>query len=269
MPSLRENGATSCQHVPVLIAYVDESGDTGDPTLSGSSSCFALGCVLVEVDDWPDAFNALLDHRRRLRDTFGVLLRDEIKANYLIRGSGDIARHGLSPHARHRIYRSQLRTLSHLPARAFGVVTDKQRTGWTGTTCFDETWLTLLQRLERTTHYEGKKPLLIIHDEGENDAVRKLVRKARRRITAGGRYGGSFTNAIDRLIDDPSPRSSNHSFFIQLADLVAYAGWRTHMPPGKGAARVCPANMWDNLGAATHKRVNSLAGGVPGVVVRK
>lgn len=254
----------------MLIAYVDETGDTGDPALGGSSACFALGCVLIEVSDWPAAFDAMLAHRRRLRDAFGVLLRDELKANYLIRGSGNLKRHNLSPDARHRIYRSALTTTRYLPARAFSIVTDKRATGWTGQHCLEGTWEMLLQRLERTSFYEGKKPLMIMHDEGENDAVRRLVRKARRHLTAGRMFGGGgVRNPITHLIDDPSPRASNHSYFIQLADLVAYAGWRTYMPPSQGVARVCPPSIWENLGPAIHARVNAYSGGVPGVVVRK
>lgn len=254
----------------MLLAYVDESGDTGDPVKSGSSSCYALGCVLVEVGEWPTGFDLLLAHRRRLRETFGVLLRDEIKANYLIRGSGPLTRLNLSPNARQRIYRSSLRTLNYLPARAFSIVTDKARAGYSGQACFDETWTMLLQRLERTSHYEQHKPIMIIHDEGDNAAVRKLVRKARRHLTAGSRFGtGTILTSLTHLIDDPSPRQSHHSFFVQLADLTAYAGWRSYMPPGVGAARVCPQNMWMEVGDATHRDVNKYSGGTPGVVVRK
>ncbi|MFE6508319.1 DUF3800 domain-containing protein [Nocardioides sp. NPDC057767] len=254
----------------MLLAYVDETGDTGDPALAGSSACYALGCVLVEVSDWPEAFDAILAHRRRIRDTFGVLLRDELKANYLIRGSGPLKRYNLSPDARHRIYRSALTTLQYLPARAFTVVTDKTKTGWQGQQCFEGTWEMLLQRLERTSFYEGKKPLMIIHDEGENDAVRRMVRKARRHLTAGRMFGGgTVRNPIPHLIDDPSPRASNHSYFVQMADLVAYAGWRTYMHPSKNVARVVPPTMWDHLGDATHRNVNAYSGGAPGVVVRK
>lgn len=254
----------------VLLAYVDESGDTGDPALTGSSACFALGCVLLEVSDWPAAFDAMLAHRRRIRDAFGVLLREELKANYLIRGSGDIKRHNLSPDARQRIYRSALTTIRFLPARAFAVVTDKSSTGWQGQQCLESTWEMLLQRLERTSFYEDRKPLMIIHDDGENDAVRRVVRKARRHLTAGRMWGGGgVRNPITELIDDPSPRASNHSYFVQMADLVAYAGWRTYMPPGAGAARVCPPSMWDHVGPAAHRRVNMYSGGAPGVVVRR
>lgn len=254
---------------PMLLAYVDDSGNTGDPALKGATPCFALGCVLIEVTDWPGAFDAMLAHRRRLRDTFGVLLRDELKANYLIRGSGSLKDYNLSPDARHRIYRSAISTLSFLPSRAFTVVTDKTKTGWRETQCLEGTWEMLLQRLERTSFYEGKKPIMLIHDEGENDAIRRMVRKARRHLTAGRQFGGGTTrNPFEYIIDDPSPRASHHSFFIQMADLVAYAGWRTYMPPSKSIARVCPSSMWTHLGAATHTKVNSRAGGTPGVVVR-
>lgn len=253
----------------MLIAYIDESGDTGDPSKAGSSACYSLGCVLIEVSDWPDAFEALLEHRRRLRETFGILLRDEIKANYLIRGSGPLKDLNLSPDARGRIYRSSLRSLSFLPARAFSVVVDKRATGWTGTSCFEGAWETLLQRLERTSHYEGKKPIMIMHDEGEDAAVRKMVRKARRHLTSGSIFGGSLRTSIRALIEDPVPKASQHSHLIQIADLVAYAGWRTYMAPGAGAARVCDGTMWGNLGSATHAAVNKVNGGTPGVVVRK
>lgn len=109
----------------MLLAYVDESGDTGDPR-GGGSITYTLGCVLVDADAWPSAFDELLVFRRRIRVTFGVPMRAEIKANYLIRGSGDLRGVALAPAARYLIYRAHLRVLNSLPARAFGVVIDKR-----------------------------------------------------------------------------------------------------------------------------------------------
>lgn len=252
------------------MAYVDETGDTGDATLQGSSSCYALGCVLLDLDHWSSAFDTFLSFRQRLRSSFGVPIRAELKANYLIRNSGPLRKLNLAPSQRQYIYREHLRLLDTLPARAFGVVTDKQKAGVAGTACFDMTWEMLLQRFERTCTYEGTS-LMITHDDGENDAVRRHVRKARRHVTAGSMQGGgSLQFKADRILDDPIPRSSQHSFFIQLADLVAYAAWRSYMPPSKGVAQVVPQGMWSHVGAATHKPVNMyrLNGSVPGVVLR-
>lgn len=71
------------------------------------------------------------------------------------------------------------------------------------------------------------------------------------------------------MIDDPIPRRSDRSYFIQLADLVAYAAFRAVVPPGGGIARVCPEHMWDEIGEATHVAVSGLKPrSRPGIVLR-
>ena len=241
----------------MLLAYVDESGDTGDPNAGGTLT-YSLGCVLVDADAWPDAFDRLLDFRRRIKGTFGVPMRAEIKANYLLRNSGDLRTLALGPGARHVIYRAHLRVLRDLPARAFGVVIDKRTQRLAPSGYFDLAWETLLQRLERTSTKEGCT-FTLYHDEGENDAVRKWARKARRHLTAGSAYGtGSVRGAARGLVDDPIPRKSHQSYLIQMADLVAYAAFRANVAPSPGIARVCPPDMWDQIGPATHTAVAAL-----------
>lgn len=252
------------------MAYVDETGDTGNVQLKGSSSCYALGCVLIDLDDWPIAFNRLLAFRRKVRDKFGVPMREELKANHLVRDSGPLRGLGLAPNQRQYIYRESLRLIATLPARAFAVVTDKVKTGISGPECLRMTWEMLLQRFERTCSYE-KTTLMITHDNGDNDAVRRHVRKARRHLTAGSITGEGYLNfRADRILDDPVPRDSRQAYFVQLADLVAYAGWRSYMAPGPAVAKVVPQSMWSQIGEGTHKAVNSrrLNGSVPGVVLR-
>lgn len=253
----------------MLLAYIDESGDTGDPALSGSSGCFVLGCVLIESSVWAAAFDHLVAFRRGIKANFGPLMRQELKANHLIRNGGGLRPLGLSPSQRGLIYAYHLNQLAAMQARAFAVVVDKASTGAIVPQCLDMAWGTLLQRLEPTTTKE-KNDLMVIHDEGEDAAIRKLVRKSRRHMTSGSYYGGvTFNNPFRRLVEDPSSRASHESYFLQLADLVAYAGWRTYVPPGPGAAKVVPAAMWNQLGSAIHKPVNSLSRrGAPGVVIR-
>jgi Protein of unknown function (DUF3800) len=167
------------------------------------------------------------------------------------------------------IYRAHLRLAGTLGLRAFAVLVDKRRLSVTGTALGDLAWTTLVERLERMSHYEAAS-FMLVHDEGENMLIRKVSRKARRRITAGSAFGtGQLTLAAERFIDDPVPRQSIHSYFVQLADLTAYAAYRAVVPPGRSVAQVAPTSLWGELGSAIHAEANKLRGGIPGIVVRK
>lgn len=253
-------------HRTVLLAYVDESGDTGDLTQkAGASWTYSLGCLLVDAAAWPAAFDEVLTLRRNLRDKYGLPMRAEVKSNYLIRSGGPIRALNLAPAERRLIFRSHLRLVQVLPARAFAIVVDKR-------TCqqdtFDVAWETLLQRLELTSSRE-QQPFMVMHDEGENDKVRAWLRRARRYLTAGGAYGGTFRKAANLLVDDAVPRKSQNSYFIQMADLIAYAAFRDVIPPGANVAQVCPQPMWYEIGPGTHTAVSGLRPrAAPGIVLR-
>jgi len=247
----------------VILAYTDESGDIE----RGGSLTYTVGCVLIDSDMWPQAFNALLNFRRKLRADFGIPVRAELKATYLVSGSGPLRRLQLTPGQRQAIYRAHLRQLASLSMRAFAVVVDKR-----STTLHDPVdrlaWQTTMERLERTSVGE-RVAFALFHDNGNNLLVRSVARKARRRITAGSAYGtGQITLAAQRFVDDPVPRDSAESYLIQLADLIAYAGFRTLIAPGRSVRQVAPGDLWADIGLATHAAVNKISGGTPGVVVR-
>lgn len=112
---------------------------------------------------------------------------------------------------------------------------------------------------------------MLSHDEGEDDAVRRWARRARRHLTTGSAYGtGTLVHPARLLVDDPIPRrSQQQSYLIQAADLVAYAAIRAHVPPSRNVARVSPADMWDELGPANHKATTGLRPlSRPGIVLR-
>jgi hypothetical protein len=244
----------------MYFAYIDESGDTG----AGGSRTYVLACVLVDADDWPDRFDRLIDFRRNLRDLFGLPVRAEIKANYLLRNGGPFRALGLSESARFAIYRQTMRLHAKLGFRTFAIVIDKAN--HPNRSADDIAWQYMLQRLERFATY-GTEVVMIIHDEGDADAVRKLARKARRVGGAGSTTGTGFlSRPFLRLLDDPVSRNSAQSYFLQLADLAAYAAFRRHYPPPARRVHIVPQGMWDQLGEARHWQANMYSGGPPGIV---
>jgi hypothetical protein len=248
----------------VYFAYIDESGDSGPK----GTSTFSLACILVEASGWPGVFDDVIEYRRFLRDRFGVPVRGEIKANHLLQNKGVFRKLKLSEQARFAIYRGCLRLQPKIGTSVFAVVIDKgdmQKKGRTENPR-DVAWEYVIQRLERFTT-KGSTEAMIIHDEGYAPAVRALVRKARRIGTAGSMFGtGSLKRPARLLLDDPVSRRSHESYFLQFADLAAYAAFRRLHPPPPKPVHIVPQRMWDELGEARFAAVNKYSGGPPGIV---
>jgi hypothetical protein len=246
------------------LVYVDESGNVGSIE-SGGTQSFTLGCVIVSDHVWPAVFDQLLDYRRFLRDVFQLPIRAEVKANYLLRNGGAFATLQLSERKRFKIYRGFLRLQPKLGVSAFAVVILKRKMP-SGTDPRQKAWEFLLQRLERLTTKSGETAL-IFHDEGDAPTIRTWARKSRRAGIAGSIFGsGVLKRPFRLLVDDPVPRTSVHSYLIQLADLNAYAAYRRLFPDHPRISKIVPRMMWDELGNARHAAANALAGGPPGIV---
>lgn len=248
--------------VTMLLAYVDESGDKG----AKGSDTYSLGCLMLSADDWPSSFDAMLNFRRFLKTRYGIRARAEIKANYLMRGKKDLT--GLGDSQREAIYRSHMRMVPKISGSAFAVVIEK-RALVVGRDPFDTAWEFLLQRLERESDRTGH-PVMVVHDEGDNLGVRKIARKARRAGSAGSAFGTTyFKRPFTALLDDPVPRDSQQSYFLQLADLIAYSGFRA-IHPSTHPRSICPQTMWNELGTGIYFHANKLKrhpGAPQGVVV--
>ncbi|MGX9921993.1 DUF3800 domain-containing protein [Streptomyces sp. NPDC002248] len=221
-------------------AYVDETGDSGMST--GGSATYTLACVLVPADGWTQRLDVLTQMRRQLGKRYGVRLRDEIKANYLLRSRGDLKRYSLGDGQRRDIYQTHMKSLMLVSSGVFAVVIDKQKM----TKLRDPSeiaWTYLMQRLRERSNQSGV-PVALVHDEGEDVKIR-AAHRAFRRVSWDAR--GARVQA-PYFVEDPIPRRSNDSYFVQLADLCAYAAFRRIVPPTGKAGSVCNEKMWSELG---------------------
>jgi Protein of unknown function (DUF3800) len=249
----------------VHFAYVDESGDSG----ARGSHTYTLGCVFAEGRAWPGLFDAMIGYRRHLREAFGLPVRAEVKANYLLRNGGPFRALHLSEQARQDIYRGFMRLQPKLGLLTFAVVIDKARSAalYPGRDPREIAWEWFLQRVERFMTQSHRSPVVLVHDEGETTLVRKLARKARRAGTAGSMFGTGVLQLPARdLLDDPVPRDSRQSYFLQLADLAAYAAFRHVYPPPLRPVQIVPQWMWNELRTARYWQANMRRGGPVGIV---
>lgn len=258
----------------MYIVYVDETGDPGLDVANGASPYYCLGIVLVHVDDWEHAYSSMLELRRQIKADYGVPIRAEIKATYLLRNGGWFSNKGIKPWHRRDIFKRHLAILDSARVKTFAVYLDKSD--------FDindkpeairvRAWTYAFQRISKT--FTGHH-LMLVHDEGDNKLIRSIARKSSRILSSGSAISkAQIVLPTIKMIDDPVPRDSQSSYFLQTADLVAYAAAKAIASPNKKIAKVCPQTTWTRLGTSclavvNHYRRASAPNIPPGIITQK
>jgi hypothetical protein len=246
---------TSNQAPRAEFAYID---DSGDPGMAKGSTTFGLGCVMVPLDQWTARLDLVHGMRRTLSETYRVRVRDEVKAEWLSNVKKHFRELGLGDGQLRDIYQQHLRMLSVVSSGAFAVVIQKDRITDRTKNPEEIAWEYLLQRMRMRSNATGA-PIVIVHDQTSNYGERrKQIRRFRRLSWAPG----STMVTAPLIVEDPVSRESQHSFFIQMADLVAYAASRKVIPArGRGNA-ICSERMWLELGSASMPQVSGRGDGI-------
>lgn len=245
----------------MYFAYFDESGDSGMGTKSPTSA-FALACVLIHDNDWLNALDQAVAFRRYLRDQFRIPMRAELKATSLIHNSGDIKAAELTFDARMAAYRAVMRFQRKTGlVKVFAIVLAKDRIQKRDTDVRDRAWEFAIQRLERFGS-ANKDNILVIPDEGHGDFLRRKIRAMRRFSYVQSMYGtGSLDRRAVNILEDPVERKSSDSYFIQFADLDAYAAVKRVLPGPH-----IDGSLWDEMDTARLREVTA-SRTAPGIVV--
>ena len=246
----------------MYFAYFDESGDTGMGPTSPTGT-FTLAGLLVHNKNWLNALDQTVAFRRFLRDQYRITPRMELKASWLVNNKGPIRNAQLSFKARMSAYEAAMRFQRKAGVfKTFAIVIDKTKIKKQDQDVREWAWRFALQRLERFGTAE-KDNIHVLPDEGHKDFIVKKIRAMRRFSPVPSAYGdGTLDRKAENIVEDPSDRRSNDSFFVQLADLNAYAAFRATFPGNNFGV-----SIWDELGEARLMEVNKVKGGLPGLVV--
>jgi hypothetical protein len=229
----------------VYLCYMDESGDPG-VHLGSPTPTYTVACLFIQDAHWVELFEDMILFRRYLRDNFGLRMREEVKANELVKGSGPWASLPYGDRIRKRIFRGYMRFQGKSGVvKTFAVVIDKSRCA-SAEEVRVSAWRHALERVESFARH-NLDTVMLVPDSGNYDRFRRLSREMRRHSQVGAMIGGGTLSRplVRYLIDDPVERDSKQSYFVQLADLNAYAAYRKERPDPR-----FPVTMWDELGPA-------------------
>ncbi|WP_370291527.1 DUF3800 domain-containing protein [Nocardioides sp.] len=237
------------------FAYIDDTGDPGRK--EGSSTTFGLGCVLVPTDHWTSRLDLLTELRRDLKKRYGLLQTQEVKGEWISGVKKHFRDLGLGDGQLRDIYTSHLKATQVVSSGSFAVIIQKDKVMKRDLDIEEWAWKMLFQRL-RLRSRATNAPIVVIHDNGSrNDAIRAHLRRFRRFDWVAG-----AAHDAPLLIEDASPRDSQQSYFVQLADLAAFSASRRITPAKGKRGNICHPGMWNELGSARLAEVSPRGDGI-------
>jgi len=234
--------------------YVDESGDCGLQLHNSPTRYFVLTGVVLHERMWKNTLDRLINFRRRLRASFGLRLREELHAAAMINHPGDLVR--IRRNDRLTIIRKFADEIAGCTdLNVINVVVDKQDKP-EGYPVFERAWEVLIQRFENTILHRNFPASTTAEDVGmlfpdhtDDKKLTRLLRRMRRYNPVP--HERSFTPGyrnlkLNLIVEDPNFRVSDHSFFIQAADLAAFLLYQ-HLQPNAYMRRKSAQNYFRRL----------------------
>jgi len=110
----------------------------------------------------------------------------------------------------------------NLTLKIINVVINKKAIKWAGYPVLEKAFTYSIQRIENDLKQAGAR-FLIITDEGRVGKMRQTARRIQRFNPIPSKFGEDvYRKEIENLVEDPLPKNSKESYFIQLADMVSY-----------------------------------------------
>jgi hypothetical protein len=222
----------------MYLLYADESGDPG--LAPGGTDWFVISGLIIHEADWNDVFQSVVQLRRTLHSAYGVPQRVGLHATDIIGGHGDFqyARCGLAQPARLALYQDVIDFVATLTGKVHVLnLCIRKRAITPPCDVFERGWCYFVQRFHNSIAAGGclarAQPDygLLFTDRTHDDHLRRLLRRMRAFNYVPSMFGtGTLRILVTQVLDDPIPRVSGHSYFVQLADMVAFALARRDFP---------------------------------------
>ncbi|NPV42371.1 MAG: DUF3800 domain-containing protein [Anaerolineae bacterium] len=226
----------------MYLGYIDESGDDGFPNYS--SPIFVLSVVYIYYQKWQESYRKIFEFREHLHLIYGLPKKQEIHTKEFILNKKPFEKLGINDVNRVNIFEEYCTFLSNLDIKVINVAINKLAIKKAKYDVLDTSFSYLIQRIENTLHHlDSQSKFLLITDPGRVGKMRSTSRRIQRinYIPVKGLPGTSYRKEINQLIEDPLPKDSDQSFFIQIADLFAFLSY--HYVRNKYAISPLPNRM--------------------------
>jgi hypothetical protein len=190
------------------LIYIDDSYENPVQTYAG---------IAISASAWRSTFTALLEWRRSLKRSDGILVTKEFHATEFVAGRGRLGPNVVGKYRRSQIFREAFTLLNGLEGVRVFSSCRSSRPEW----AFER----MITRIHKTMENWDSHAVLIC-DEGKEAEVTRLLRKMGTwnpvPVYIGPHHLQVQNLPTIRILEDPFFKESSRSFLVQMADFVAY-----------------------------------------------
>ena len=206
----------------MYISYFDESGDDGYPLTV--SQLFVLTSIYFPHSAWKLNYERLYNIRKVLHPLYGLPIKQEFHTKEFITDKDPY--HGLyTPIQRKKLLFDFFRCIDLIDFKIISVVINKEKIHRPKYNVLKNALTYNVQRIENDLNYMNKADdkFIIITDEGRVGKMRYITREIQKINYIPSMYNHeNYRKEIQNLIEDPLPKNSSESYFIQLADMLCF-----------------------------------------------
>jgi hypothetical protein len=205
------------------IVYYDESGDDGFPKYS--SPLFCLTAIYMHYLSWKDNYETILNFRRNLKSDFNFPVKVELHTKHFLLDKNPYRELNYSNEDKKQIISLFCQLIAVLDLKVINTVIIKNRLKKVDFDVLDTSLTYSITRIDNDLDSSSNPNdrFMIITDQGRVGKMRSTTRRIQRINYIPSKFSGApYRKEIKRLIEDPLPKDSKESYFIQLADLIAY-----------------------------------------------
>ncbi|MCH9845480.1 MAG: DUF3800 domain-containing protein [Alphaproteobacteria bacterium] len=203
----------------MYFIYIDESYD---------KTHYAYSAIFIDAFQWNNYFDKILQWRKEWYEEYGIPMDFELHATDFIGGRGEY------PSNRNKTYRATLfheaiQTIEKInDLKVINAITDNKKDSF-------KLFEYMLTRINTTLHKKNALGVLIC-DEGNENRLTAIVRRMKKENRVPPDYyhrqkGEPMRDLpLDSIIEDPLFKTSKSSYFVQIADFVAFSLLRNECP---------------------------------------
>lgn len=204
----------------MYIAYYDESGDDGWPKTS--TDLFVLSSVYMHHDKWKENYRKVNMFRRELWKSYKFPFSEEFHTREFLLDKDPYKHLNMRKETKKEILELVCSMIATLDIQIISVCINKKAIRSEDYPVLDRAFTYSIQRIENDLNAKDMR-FMIISDEGRVGKMRKTSRRIQRYNPIQSKFKeGTYRNEIRLLIEDPLPKKSSESYFIQVADTVSY-----------------------------------------------